>query len=308
LHPQPAIAVLTWRGYETTRACLESLRVLAQWPADIVVVDNDSGTSEGDRLAAETGVAGLTLDRNGGVAFGYNAAIRWAREHGHKQVLLLNNDTLLTDAATIDRLASLMADPSVAAAGPLIKGHDGEIASAGGRIGGLTGHAFRLRRPRGPAPYEVDWLDGSCLMVSVDAVCAIGGLSEDFFLYWEETDWCTRARARGFRCVVDPGTSITHAGGATASSRVTRRYALRNSLLFMRRNGTRRELALWLAGYVLIRVPVFLVRRLRQGAPLREAVADAVEAIGWNVRDTRSRGFRLPADGPAVCNQVVGPA
>jgi GT2 family glycosyltransferase len=298
---RPAVAVLTWRGEDTTRRCLASLRVLGEWPEDVLVVDNDSGTGEGSRLADEFGIAALTLSRNDGVAGGYNAAIGWACRRGYEQILLLNNDVIVSDARLVDRLAQA-AGPRVAAVGPVVREADGTVWSAGGRIDWLTGHARRLHKPLDATPYIVDWVDGSCLLVRIDAVREVGGLSEAFFLYWEEVDWCVRAKRHGLRCVVDPATSVTHLRGASATGRQTRAFALRNSLLFMRRNGGWLSNATSLGAYAIIRVPTFLLRRIREGAPPREALGDAARAVGWNVRDAAGRrAWRRPADGPEVC-------
>jgi GT2 family glycosyltransferase len=91
---QLVISILTWRDQDATRACLESLRVLNDWPVPTLVVDNGSGTGEGALLAAEFGspVEALELPDNGGVASGYNSGISWAAERGASHVLLLNND------------------------------------------------------------------------------------------------------------------------------------------------------------------------------------------------------------------------
>jgi len=266
-----------------------------------VVVDNGSGTGEGERLAAEFQIAAVTLPENGGVPAGYNAAIRWARDQGASHVLLCNNDLEFPDPQLVSRLARLAAT-NVAAIGPIVRNDDGSIWNAGGRFRRWLGHAQRTRKPWDAAPYEVDWLDGSCLLVSIDAICRIGGLAPEFFLYWEETDWSVRARRTGSRLLVDPGASVTHVGWASGSARQTRRYSLRNSLLFVRRNvggvaGVTASFA-WLFG----RLPVFLVRRLREGAALGEIAADVGWAIGWHVRDVVRRGWRRPADGPDLCS------
>ena len=151
-------------------------------------------------------------------------------------------------------------------------------------------------------PYAVDWLDGSCILVSINAVCRIGGLAPEFFLYWEETDWCTRARRADLRLLVDPVASVVHLGWGSGTGRQTRRYALRNSLLFVRRNlhgadGITSGLA-WLLG----RLPLFVIRRLKEGAGLREASADARWAVGWHIRDISDHGWLRDPEGPTLCD------
>ena len=296
------IAVLTWRNEAATRQCLESLRNAAEFPDRIVVVDNGSGTGEGVRLAAEFGVAEVTLPENGGVPAGYNAGLTWARQQGASHVLLSNNDLEFVNPQLVSRLAGA-AGAGIAAVGPLVRNGDGSVWNAGGRMRRWLGHASRTSIPWAASPYEVDWLDGSCVLVSIEAVCRVGGLEPEFFLYWEEADWCERARAAGFRLLVDPGTAVVHAGWGSGTARQTRRYALRNSLLFLRRNvrglPAITSAALWLFG----RLPAFLLRRaVRERAGLRGPLADAGWAIGWHARDIARRGWRRTAGGPDLCS------
>jgi GT2 family glycosyltransferase len=296
-----AVGILTWRGEAHTRVCLESLRCLEQWPNDIVIVDNGSGTDEGSRLATEFGVESLSLPKNGGVAYGYNAAIDWARSRGCSHVLLLNNDTVIEEPRLLGFLLAAT-DGRVAAVGPVVETDAGVIWSAGGVVQWWSGRVFHRRTTKSAAPYEVDWIDGSAILVNTQAACVIGGFSEDFFLYWEETDWATRAARAGFRCVIQPAALIRHQRGASATTRQTRTYSLRNALLFMRRNGSAWANASSFFVYMLIRTPLFVLRRLREGSGLREALRDALGALGWNIGDALARRrWRRPADGPDLC-------
>lgn len=294
------VAILTWRGEPTTRACLRSLLGSRDWTGATLIVDNGSGTGEGERLAKEFGVDSVTLATNDGVPAGYNAALRWARANGMSHALLANNDLEFTDPRLVSRLMAY-AEMDVAGVGPIVRRTDGSISSAGGRLRGLVGHVQRTSAPWATVPYEVDALDGSCMLVSIDAVCRVGGLEAEFFLYWEETDWCARARRAGLRLVVDPHATVTHFGAGSGNLRQTRRYALRNSLLYIRRNvrgfaGLTASL-LWLFG----RVPFFVVRRLFERAGPRGILGDARWAIYWHVRDASRHGWRRSADGPDLC-------
>lgn len=294
------IGVLTWRGYDVTRACLASLRSLNEWPVATLVVDAASGTNEGARLAAEFGppVEALELRENGGVPAGYNAAIRWAAEQGADLVLLLNNDTVITDPAMLTRLAAAVED-DVAVVGPIVREETGEIFSAGGFMDWRRGHGYhRLRPLRTDRPYPAKWLDGPCLLVSVAAALRIGGLWPDYFMYWEELDWCVRAGRLGFRCVIEPRTSIVHARSTRASMRV-RQLMLRNGILFMRRHGSISQNLTSLAWVGLYRAPGMVAKRLvrpREAARMAQVI---ITAFGWNLRDAwKHRRWRLPADGP----------
>jgi len=297
------IAILTWRGESATRSCLDCLERLHGWPIPTLIVDNASGTGEGARLAAEFGtpVEALTLRENGGVPAGYNAAISWAAKRGASHVLLLNNDVVINDANLLELLLEA-ADADVAAVGPIVHDADGSIYSAGGLFDWRRGRSFHwtvpLHRNR---TYDVEWLDGPCLLVSIDAAMRVGGLASEYFMYWEELDWCVRARMQGFRCLVQPRTSIVHLRSTRKPSMTVRYMMLRNGILFMRRNGSLHQNLTslgWAVGYKSVGL---IVKRMRTPRAVPAAVAAVWRAFAWNVRDARRRGrWRLPADGPAL--------
>jgi GT2 family glycosyltransferase len=300
---RPIIGVLTWNGYAKARACIASLLSLREWPIPVVVVDNGSVDAEGQRLATEFGppVSSIRLPTNINVAGGYNAAIRWAAEHNATHVLLLNNDTLVADPDLLGRLVAA-AEPDVAGVGPIVLSADGTPFSAGGRIEWATGWSGHARDPvRTDRPYAAEWLDGPCVLVSLEAVRQIGGLDPVFESYWEDVDWCVRARRAGYRCLVEPRVSIVHLRGGSITSPEANAYNLRNGLLFIRRNGTRLNNLTTLANYVFHRAPALILGRTRLRGRSQVTVKAVVSALTWNVRDAfRAGGWRVIAGGPSI--------
>lgn len=303
---QLVVAILDWNGYALTRSCAESVRALASPSPRILVVDNGSIEPEGEHLAAELGpgVESLRLPQNLGVGGGYNAAIAWAAAAGSSHVLLLNNDTLITDPSMLQRLVDACSD-GVLAVGPLIRDSDGSLFSAGGLLSwptARTGHRREDAIPSLTAPYPVSWIDGSCLLVSVEAACRIGGFDEEFFLYWEEVDLCVRGVRAGLRCLVEPRTSITHLGSRSARPSQIDHLMLRNAILFMRRNAQPADLVRFLLHLVTWRIPRFVARRSRHGAPLSESLGMVARSLGWNLRDIlQKRAVRPAATGSLRC-------
>jgi GT2 family glycosyltransferase len=297
------IAMLTWNGYAVARNCLETLPILDGWPVPVAVVDNGSTAQEGVRLAEEFGapVESVRLDPNRGVSGGYNAGIRWAAKMGLSHVLLMNNDILMVDPALLRRLIDA-AGPDVAAVAPLTLSGEGAIYSAGGMLSWWTGLSRHRRIPLVPdAAYDAAWLDGPCLLMSIAAARAIGGLEESFWLYWEDADWCVRARRAGWRCVVEPRARVIHLRGATNSARAAEGIQLRNRFLFLRRNGSLGVNVISTIFFLGVHAPVFLARRARPPDRLRSAVGAVFGALDWNIRDAiRRRSWRLPANGPDV--------
>lgn len=301
---RPVIGILTWRGYEQTRNCLQSLVRLSDWPVPTVVVDNGSGTGEAERLAREFGdpVSALTLADNGGVPAGYNAIMSWARKRGASHVLLLNNDTLIRDPDLLDQLIGA-SGPDVAAAGPVIREGDGSVWAVGCWVDWIRGRARQHKAPPtdGKVPVDVEWLDGCCLFVSLDAAVSVGGFASEFFMYWEDVDWCVRAGRAGFRCVVHPAVEIVHLRGGSQPGLLARQYILRNALLFVRRNGSASENVSSLAYFLLIRTPGEVLRSAWPPARLVATCGALAYAVWWNIHDAvGARRWRRAATGPSV--------
>ena len=307
------IAILNWNGYALTRDCVESLGRLSGPAHRVLIVDNGSAEREAERLAGEFGepVEALTLPRNVGVGGGYNAAIRWARDRGARYVLLLNNDTLVDDPLLAERLIAACG-PGVFAVGPLVKLPGGRVWTAGGLLKWRTcwtGHLQADEITSPAAPYPVAWGDGACMLVSVASACEMQGFDEVFFLYWEEVDVCVRAWRHELRCLVDPRASIVHLVNQTAPPSQIDYLMLRNAILFMRRNGTRRHNATFLLHLLCWRVPLFVARRIKHGGGVRESTGMVFRSLAWNLRDAaRKRGWRLKAQGSLVCDHKGGPS
>jgi GT2 family glycosyltransferase len=68
----------------------------------------------------------------------------------------------------------------------------------------------------GKTPMEVDWVSGACMVVRREAMQAVGGFDERFFLYWEDTDLCKRIRDAGWKVVYFPAAKVIHSVGKAA--------------------------------------------------------------------------------------------
>jgi GT2 family glycosyltransferase len=301
------VAILNWNGYALTRACVESLARLSGPAHRVLIVDNGSTEPDAERLVDDFGgrVEALVLPGNLGVGGGYNAAIQWARDHGAKYVLLLNNDTIVDDPLLARRLIDACG-PDVFAVGPLVREANGRLFSAGGKLNWHTAgtshrQADEITSPT--SPYPVDWIDGSCMLVSVAAACELHGFDEVFFLYWEEVDVCARAWRHGLLCLIEPQANIVHLVSQTARPSQIDHLMLRNAILFMRRNGTRRQNAAFLLHLFCWRIPRFVARRVKHGGGVRESVGMVRRSLAWNLRDAaKERGWRRKAGGTLACN------
>jgi GT2 family glycosyltransferase len=214
--------------------CLETVYAQTQQPAfEVLVVDNASGDDSRQRVTGKYPlVKWIQLDDNAGFARANNAAIR---ESCGEIVLLLNSDTLVEDRAIEGCYRELAASSYVAAGVQLLNPDrspqiSGNFFMKGGLnyllplpwLGSLVkraGELFKVAKPNVPhadSLVEVDWVNGAFLMVKRAAIDKAGLMDEDFFLYAEEAEWCSRLRRLGKICIYGQF-HVVHLQGASAN-------------------------------------------------------------------------------------------
>lgn len=291
--PHVCIVVLNWNNRDDTLSCLESLRGLDYPSFDVVVVDNGS-TDDSVATIRERHpeVTVLEARRNLGFTGGNNLGLRWALDCGADYALLLNNDTELTASFLTLLVAAAEEDPRIGIASPLILYHDrpDTIWSAGGRIDWLRGSASMIgldeldRGQFGTTPHNVDFVTGCALLVKADVMRRLGLLDERFFAYYEDTEWCVRARHAGYRTVLVPRARIWHkiSPAAREASPTVHYMMTRNRLLFLQT--TRAGMPAWLytlvGDYARTLLSWSVRPRWRSKRPQRRAMVQAILDAG----------------------------
>ena len=200
---------------------------------EVIVVDNFSNDDSEQQLTkAFPGIRWIQLQYNAGFARANNAGIRASTGNA---VLLLNPDTLITDHA-IENCYSSLQDSAFVAAGVQLLNPDGtpQISGNYAMRGGLNyllplpylgnfikrlGNTFKISKPNVPNAsntVEVHWINGAFLMVKRTAIEKAGLLDEDFFLYAEEAEWCSRLNKTGRLCIFGQY-KVIHLQGETAN-------------------------------------------------------------------------------------------
>ena len=201
---------------------LEALHSLSEntYPEQhIIVLDNAS--TDGSVAAIRQShpeVEVIELEQNLGYAGNNNVGIRAALEAGAEWVLVLNEDTILAPDC-LERLVKLgERDQQIGIVGPMVY-HFNEpqiIQSAGGKMtpGWVSVHLAQNELDSGqfPDPHEVDWISGCAIMVRKAVIEQVGMIDARFFYYWEETEWCLRARAAGWKIFHHPQAHLWHKG------------------------------------------------------------------------------------------------
>jgi len=227
--------VLNYNGAEVLGECLRSLCKQDYPNFHILVVDNAS-TDGSEKIAGE--IEGIELIRNEEnllFAGGNNVGISHAIDAGADYIVLINNDTV-SDPGLISALVDAMeADKDAGIAGPKIYYHERPdvIWSAGGGVDfgkGWVRHRGIRQQDKGrfDSVAEVDYVTGCCLMFSREVFSFLQGLDESFPMYYEDTDFCTRARKTGYKIIYVPDGKMWHkisfsSGGEFAWKKIKRR-------------------------------------------------------------------------------------
>ena len=217
--PRVVVVILNTNRRDDTLACLASL-ALSPYPAqEVLVVDNASTDGSLEAIgSAYPAVHTLPLSENRGYAGNNNTGIEWALEHGADWVLVLNEDTVLAPDCVARLVEAGTNCARIGIVGPTVYHFDepGVIQSAGGTFSQrwLPLHRGQNQPDSGQFTQAeaVDWLSGCALLVNHALIEEVGVLDERFFIYWEEVDWCLRAREAGWRLLHAPRARLWHKG------------------------------------------------------------------------------------------------
>jgi hypothetical protein len=268
--------VLNWNGLDDTLACLGSLAVLNYGRLRVLVVDNGSLVSVRETIErAHPWVEVIENPDNLGYSGGNNVGIRHGLEGGADFVWILNNDTYVEPDSLAELVACAQRHPRAAAVGSkvLLAQRSGVLWMTWGRVTwrqsliSLEGQGRRDHRRYG-RERQVEWVPGCSILMRRTALEDLGGFAEEFFAYHEDVDWAARARSRGWEMWY-AGLSRIHHGvhgssGGEASYTGFRKYlSARNSVLYARRHGRPRQIALMVACIAATLPFQYLRRRLR---------------------------------------------
>ena len=240
-------SVLSFQEVEMTSEAIDSLRAQGPVIAHIEVIGNGASPREAADLEELFPNVHLTIQPdNRSFAECVNLSAKRARQAGCDCLLFLTNDACMDTGAVESMVSKLIAMPDVAAVMPVqMRYHQPTIIQHGGGTIDRRRWATIIEaggKPRSALPstgvIDRDWLDGAGVLYRLSAMEEIGDFWPGFGFYWEDADWGIRAKAKGWRVVVDCEASMRHRVSATTSrSEKWRQYMLvRNRILCAKRN------------------------------------------------------------------------
>lgn len=244
--PLVYIILVNYNGYEDTIECVKSLEKVTYRSYKIIIVDNDSNDDSIDNFNRKLDDCIIISSKeNLGFAGGNNLGIKYALSNNADYILLLNNDTIV-ESEFLNNLVKLVEDDqSIGIVGGKIYYYDNPtiIWYAGGKLNSYTGKTKHIGinemdRGQYDSIYETDYVTGCMMLVSRQAIEKAGLMDENYFLYYEETDWNIRIKNNGFKIMYTPYARIYHKISASTKkiNDVVGYYYDRNGNYFIHKN------------------------------------------------------------------------
>lgn len=299
-----SVITVNFNHSHITEALLDSISDKNHYqPIEIIVVDNASAINPIPAWQNKyKHIKFIRSEVNLGFAGGNNLGIKEAKG---EYLFFVNNDTEFTDGLIETLVNTLNAHPEVGMVSPKIRYYDkpdmlqyvgftpmnyytarnnciGQFETDKGQYDNLTG--------------ETGFIHGAAMLVRKDAVQKAGVMHENYFLYYEEMDWCERVRKAGYKIWVNTNALIYHKESVTVGGKSTLKefFMNRNRILFIRRNCSLIVRFIFWTYFIFVVAPRNIISYIKAGQ--WSFIIVLLRAIGWNfTHNTESTdlGFKV---------------
>jgi len=290
--PPVTLIIVAWNQLEKTLDCLKTVAALDYPDFRVLLVDNGSEPPLAPAISARfPDVTMLRLPANLGFAGGYNAGLRRALESDSRYFLLLNNDTLLRPDVLTKLVAEIerSADIGLVTAKIYYAADPQRIWTVGANLNLFLdlkdGGAGQIDTGQWDDPRDIDFAPFCALLIRRDVIEEVGLLDETFFLYYEDMDYCRRAKAAGWRVRLCPAAHVLHDVSASSGGRdspMERYWMAQSSGRYFRKHGRGPRLLL-IIPFRLASALKMTARLLAQGKHEALRAYWAGLAVGWRI-------------------------
>lgn len=234
------VVILNFKLKDLTLSCIRSVKKSSYKSIKLIVVDNNS--NDGIEKGIDQNIIFIQAGENLGYSGGNNVGIKKALEIGSDYIFILNPDTEIEEK-TIEVLVGKMEKENTDIGGPKIFFSSSNIIWY---AGGIFDSANVIGKHRGvdekdQGQYkggETDFVSGAAMMVKKEVFEKVGFFDEDYFLYYEDSDFCLRAKKKGFKVMYIPEAVIYHANAksTTLGSPLQDYYITRNRMLYAKKH------------------------------------------------------------------------
>lgn len=246
---EPLISVISinYNSAPQTKELLDSLRKVKHKNLEVIIIDNASANREIEKLVGEYPEVNFIMSPvNTGFAGGNNLAIKEAKG---EYLFFVNNDAELTSDCIAPLLATFDKHPDAGAISPKFHyfSQPGIIEYAGySPISPFTGRNTTIgANEKDQGQYDqlttTNYTHGGAMIVPKRVIDDVGPMPEEYFLYYEEFDWCEKMKRAGYKIYYQPQALVKHKVSASIGQDSTLKtyYLTRNRILFMRKNKNR---------------------------------------------------------------------
>jgi len=284
-----SIITVNYNNVETTCGLLKSIQNLTYKNIEVIVVDNASDENPESQLKIVLpNITFLRSNKNLGFAGGNNLGINIAKG---EFLFFVNNDTELTPDIIQGLLEVFCLHPDAGAVSPKFHYffHPNVIEYAGYlKVNPFTGRnsmigCWEIDKGQYNQLTETHYAHGGAMMVPLHVINEVGRMPEEYFLYYEEFDWCEQMKKKKYKIYYQPKSLIYHKESMTTGkhSELKTYFITRNRILFMRRQMNITNLTLFCIYFICATIPknviVYLFRK--EIAHLRAFL----KGIYWNI-------------------------
>jgi len=277
--PYVVVITLNWNAKEHTIRCLKSILEMDYPNFDVILVDNGStdGTVEAVRKKFPH-IRVIANPQNLGYAKGFNIGLKEAYNMGAEYFLVMNNDTVIDKKALTHLVESAQNHPDVGFVTGKVYFYDRPNTL---QTVGREAHPYRIIGPHIGAreedkgqydtPTYRDFIDDVFWLITREAFEKTRGYDPVFFLYFEETDWCIRAKKAGFKLFYTPKAKLWH--NTTKKNNAKQLYFLRkNEVVFQYRHSELSSFIVYTLIHILLPGPRRVLSLAKRGR-FREIIA-----------------------------------
>lgn len=236
--PLVGIILLNYNSGNDTIECINSIKEITYSNYKIIVVDNKSTDNSIEDIKAKyKDVDIIENSTNGGFAYGNNIGIKYALDHDVDYVLLLNNDTVV-EKNFLEEMVDISIKEEIYVLGCRINYFydKSKIWYSGGKINWNKFYGEHIQDEKATEDIiEVDFITGCCMLLRKEVVQQFL-LPEEYFMYFEDVDYCIQLKDNGYKLMVAQNPLIYHKVSASSGGEESPffiRYWNRNRIILM---------------------------------------------------------------------------
>ena len=238
-----SIVLLNYNNYGETIGCINRLKAIGVNEKSIIVVDNHSTDNSAIRLKEfKHDFEFIQSSRNGGYAFGNNIGINRAIKNKSNFICVINPDVYFKYNFLDLLVKELKKNKEIGVIGPCIRYlSNKKILSTGGTFNSYTGTPnfnYINSQYKRLGNIECDFIIGACMVFRTEYLEKVGLIPEDYFLNYEDNEWCNNFLKNGYKVVCDSNEFVFHKGESSIGkvSGLEEYFLMRNRVIFEKRN------------------------------------------------------------------------